>query len=105
MSALCGMIGHSLRSAGCPAAERKIVGFAAGFCPRRLSAGRAVGAQSPNYDPRLRRLVYRRGRAIYSADITALQADKQGWKVSLQNNETLSAPNAVVAWGRGQRIS
>ena len=39
------------------------------------------------------------GGRFIQADITALQADKQGWKVSLQNNETLSAPNAVVALG------
>ena len=75
------------------------------FCPRRLSAGRAVGAQSPNYDPRLRRLVYRRGRAIYSSDITALQADKQGGKCLCKITRRLAPQMRSWPWGRGQRIS
>ena len=45
------------------------------------------------------------GGRFIQADITALQADKQGWKVSLQNNETLAPQMRSWPWGRGQRIS
>ena len=39
------------------------------------------------------------GGRFIQANITTLQADKQGWKVSLQNNETICAQNAVIALG------